>query len=183
MMAVTIMERDEEVGCLDRLCDTRHYTGSHLHRFDAAGKGRGAAGRDRIYKGQGTIREWNPQHEGQTPKHVLKLRARKPTTHAQPPPTIRGARAAFARWADDDAEMHGQRFAKLCKECRLIGSGFSGYEVDVTFKKAAKGARVLDAAGFARALDIIGEKRMQDTDELVAKILARDRPPSAPRSR
>ena len=40
-----------------------------------------------------------------------------------------------------------------------------------------------DAAGFARALDIIGEKRMQDTEELVAKILARDRPPSAPRSR
>ena len=40
MMAVTIMERDEEVGCLDRLCDTRHYTGSHLHRFDAAGKAR-----------------------------------------------------------------------------------------------------------------------------------------------
>ena len=39
------------------------------------------------------------------------------------------------------------------------------------------------AAGFARALDIIGERRMQHTDELVAKILARDRPPSAPRSR
>merc|ERR1712127_389119 len=39
----------------DRLTDSSQYTGSHQHRFDANGKGRGLAGRDRIAKGGGTV--------------------------------------------------------------------------------------------------------------------------------
>jgi hypothetical protein len=31
--------------------DASQYTGSHQHRFDADGKGRGLAGRDRVAKG------------------------------------------------------------------------------------------------------------------------------------
>ncbi|CEP02851.1 p25-alpha [Plasmodiophora brassicae] len=38
----------------DKLTDTKHYTGTHQHRFDAAGRGRGLAGRDRVVKGVGT---------------------------------------------------------------------------------------------------------------------------------
>jgi hypothetical protein len=35
----------------DRLTDTSQYTGTHKHRFDSSGRGRGLAGRDRISKG------------------------------------------------------------------------------------------------------------------------------------
>ena len=31
---------------IDRLTDTRGYTGAHKHRFDADGRGKGIAGRD-----------------------------------------------------------------------------------------------------------------------------------------
>ena len=37
----------------DRLTDHNLYTGTHQHRFDKRGKGRGLAGRDRIMKGFG----------------------------------------------------------------------------------------------------------------------------------
>jgi hypothetical protein len=39
----------------DRLTDTSQYTGAHKHRFDADGRGRGLAGRDRIATGRGYI--------------------------------------------------------------------------------------------------------------------------------
>ena len=39
----------------DRLTDTSQYTGAHKHRFDAQGRGRGLAGRDRVGKGVGYI--------------------------------------------------------------------------------------------------------------------------------
>jgi hypothetical protein len=38
----------------DRLCDSNQYTGSHQHRFDAAGNGLGLQGREPIMKGLGT---------------------------------------------------------------------------------------------------------------------------------
>lgn len=38
---------------LDRLTDTSQYTGSHKHRFDASGRGKGIAGRDLAAKGAG----------------------------------------------------------------------------------------------------------------------------------
>ena len=37
----------------DRLTDHRLYTGTHVHRFDDQGRGKGLAGRDRIMKGFG----------------------------------------------------------------------------------------------------------------------------------
>ena len=39
----------------DRLTDSSQYTGAHRHRFDAHGRGKGLAGRDRIAKGHGTV--------------------------------------------------------------------------------------------------------------------------------
>ena len=38
----------------DRLTDSSQYTGAHKHRFDAQGRGRGQAGRDKVAKGRGT---------------------------------------------------------------------------------------------------------------------------------
>ena len=35
----------------DRLTDSSKYTGTHKHRFDASGRGRGLDGRDRVSKG------------------------------------------------------------------------------------------------------------------------------------
>ena len=37
----------------DRLTDTSSYSGTHKHRFDADGQGRGLAGRDAVSKGGG----------------------------------------------------------------------------------------------------------------------------------
>ena len=39
----------------DRLTDTSLYTGSHKHRFDAQGRGRGLEGRDRVAVGAGYV--------------------------------------------------------------------------------------------------------------------------------
>ena len=39
--------------------------------------------------------------------------------------------------------------------------------------------RLMTRSDFKRALDVVGEKRMQPTDEIAALILARDRPRSA----
>ena len=39
----------------DRLTDTSQYTGSHKHRFDAQGRGRGLQGRDRTAVGAGYV--------------------------------------------------------------------------------------------------------------------------------
>ena len=39
-----------------KLTDPAHYTGTHRHRFDEDGRGRGLEGRDRVAKGGGTSR-------------------------------------------------------------------------------------------------------------------------------
>lgn len=40
-------------GIFDKLTDSSQYTGTHKHRFDSDGKGRGRAGRDYLPKGKG----------------------------------------------------------------------------------------------------------------------------------
>ena len=40
-------------GVLDRMTDTSKYTGTHKHRFDDGGKGKGLEGRDSPAKGRG----------------------------------------------------------------------------------------------------------------------------------
>ena len=165
--------------CLDRLTDTHRYTGTHAQRFDDDGKGRGMAGRDRVYKGHGTVREWFPDHDGSTPKELRKrYSSPSATLEAAAAPRVHGAGAAFGKWADGDT-MCGFRWAQMCKECHLTGRGFMSYDVDVTFKRATKGKRLMTRSDFKRALDVVGEKRMQPTDEIAALVLARDRPRSA----
>ena len=40
---------------VDRMTDTSKYTGTHKHRFDEEGKGKGLEGRDSIAKGKGMV--------------------------------------------------------------------------------------------------------------------------------
>ena len=40
---------------VERMTDTSLYTGSHKHRFDEEGKGKGLEGRDSIAKGKGMV--------------------------------------------------------------------------------------------------------------------------------
>jgi hypothetical protein len=42
----------------DRLTNTSQYTGTHKHRFDDSGKGRGLAGRDSVALGNGTAKSY-----------------------------------------------------------------------------------------------------------------------------
>lgn len=42
-------------GVVDRLTDTTQYTGSHKERFDASGKGKGAAGRENVTDNSGYV--------------------------------------------------------------------------------------------------------------------------------
>lgn len=52
----------------DRLTDHTMYTGLHKHRFDKYGRGRGARGRDRVYKVNGIVglRDPNLRYNGTT---------------------------------------------------------------------------------------------------------------------
>jgi hypothetical protein len=52
----------------ERLTDHKMYTGTHKHRFDEYGRGRGARGRDRLYKMNGVVGLRDPylQYNGST---------------------------------------------------------------------------------------------------------------------
>lgn len=171
-----------ERGYVTRLTDTKSYTGTHKQRFDEDGHGRGLRGRDRCSKGVGTVREWYPINDGTTPQH------RSGRTFFQeevfvPSARPKGTKAAFAKWADADGEMCGARFAKMCKTSKLLKHGFQPYDIDVTFKLAAKGKRKMNVTDFARALDRIASKRMQEIEDILALIHDAERPPSATGSR
>ena len=52
---------DSQGNIFDRLTDTSQYTGTHKHRFDDEGRGRGLDGRDYVSKGAGTSSFRHPQ--------------------------------------------------------------------------------------------------------------------------
>ena len=49
---------------IDKLTNSDLYTGTHKHRFDAEGKGRGLAGRDFLAKGEGSVVGRRAAHQG-----------------------------------------------------------------------------------------------------------------------
>ena len=49
------MQKTASSDIVERMTDTSKYTGSHKHRFDEEGKGRGLEGRDSIPKGKGMV--------------------------------------------------------------------------------------------------------------------------------
>ncbi|XP_075240574.1 tubulin polymerization-promoting protein family member 2-like [Convolutriloba macropyga] len=46
-------------GGVDRMTDTKNYTGSHAHRFDESGKGKGAAGREDKVSSDGYVQGYS----------------------------------------------------------------------------------------------------------------------------
>ena len=53
MTTVYIFQEVVSSDVLDRMTDTSKYTGTHKHRFDDGGKGKGLEGRDSPAKGRG----------------------------------------------------------------------------------------------------------------------------------
>ena len=78
-------------------------------------------------------------------------------------------RVSFGAWARGGA-MSGATFAKLCRECGLVGSGFVATDIDASFASAAGGARKLSLTGFERAVSLVAAKRTQPL-EAVAKLI------------
>jgi hypothetical protein len=68
--------------------------------------------------------------------------------------------AVFKSFNGNTAEMDGRQFAKLCKDTKLIGGGFTATDVDLTFAKVKdRTARKITFAQFRAALPVIGAKK------------------------
>ena len=50
-----LLQKSATSEIVERMTDTSLYTGSHKHRFDEEGKGKGLEGRDSIAKGKGMV--------------------------------------------------------------------------------------------------------------------------------
>eukprot|EP00898_Chlorokybus_atmophyticus_P006461 jgi/Chlat1/6816/Chrsp51S06562 len=70
--------------------------------------------------------------------------------------------------------MDGAKFAKLCKDCKLISKKFTTTDVDLTYAKAkAKGERKINFEQFTKALELIAEKKGCPVDEVTAAAVPR----------
>eukprot|EP00892_Ulva_mutabilis_P004520 jgi/Ulvmu1/243/UM001_0247.1 len=89
---------------------------------------------------------------------------------------------AFAGFGTRQAasEIDGAKFAKLCRECKLLGKSFTATDCDLIFSKVkAKGARKIGFTEYQAALKLVAEKKGIEYDALVAKILAAGGPASS----
>lgn len=69
--------------------------------------------------------------------------------------------------------MDGRQFAKLCKDTKLLGKGFSPTDVDLIFAKVKeKSARKINFKQFRTALDHVGEKKGISGDQVVEKLVS-----------
>lgn len=70
-------------------------------------------------------------------------------------------------------ELDSSKFAKLCKESKLVGKQLSITDVDLIFTKACpKGVRRLDWAHFNKALDMVAESMKLSKDEVEKRLLS-----------
>eukprot|EP00998_Keelungia_sp_KM082_P010904 NODE_7125_length_604_cov_46.394130_g7102_i0.p2 GENE.NODE_7125_length_604_cov_46.394130_g7102_i0~~NODE_7125_length_604_cov_46.394130_g7102_i0.p2 ORF type:complete len:159 (-),score=41.25 NODE_7125_length_604_cov_46.394130_g7102_i0:44-520(-) len=78
------------------------------------------------------------------------------------------------------AEMDNSKFAKFCRDCKLIDKKFTSTDADLIFTKSKKpGARKLDYTTFkTKTLPLIAEKRGQTADQLEAFIVGSAGPAS-----
>ena len=77
---------------ISKLTDPQLYTGTHRHRFDKDGKGRGILGRDYVAKGDGSVQGRRGAHEALCLRQV-----RTPNASRRRVPTIHTSRES--RWA------------------------------------------------------------------------------------
>lgn len=69
------------------------------------------------------------------------------------------------------AELDGAKFAKLCKDCKLIGGGFVATDCDLIFAKVKdKNGRKINYAQFVEAVKLIADKKKKSVDEVIASI-------------
>jgi hypothetical protein len=63
--------------------------------------------------------------------------------------------------------MDGRQFAKLCKDTKLIGGGFTTTDVDLIFAKVKdRTARKINFAQFRSTLPHIGQKKNMSAEEV-----------------
>jgi len=68
-------------------------------------------------------------------------------------------------------DMDGRSFAKLCRDCKLIGGGFTTTDVDLLFARVAgKGQRRITLAQFEQALEHIAQKKGTTGDAIQAAV-------------
>ena len=69
--------------------------------------------------------------------------------------------------------MDGRQFAKLCKDTKLIGGGFTTTDVDLIFAKVKDTkARKINFNQFKTALDHVGAKKGKTGDEIAEDLIA-----------
>lgn len=60
------------------------------------------------------------------------------------------------------AEMDGKAFAKMCKDCKLLGRGLTPTDADLVFAKVKpKGGRKICFSSFAAALEALAAKKVR----------------------
>eukprot|EP01063_Lacrimia_lanifica_P000667 TRINITY_DN1034_c0_g3_i1.p1 TRINITY_DN1034_c0_g3~~TRINITY_DN1034_c0_g3_i1.p1 ORF type:complete len:185 (+),score=79.84 TRINITY_DN1034_c0_g3_i1:59-556(+) len=88
---------------------------------------------------------------------------------------------AFGGGANAKAEMDNARFAKFCKDSKLVDKKFTSTDCDLIFSKIkAKGERKIPFATFkTKAIPEIAAKKGMTADELEARILGAGGPTSS----
>merc|ERR1712131_449228 len=69
--------------------------------------------------------------------------------------------------------MDGKSFSKLCKDCKLIGAGFTSTEADSLFARVAgKGQRRITLPQFEQALQHIAQKKNKTFTQIRTAVAA-----------
>ena len=78
------------------------------------------------------------------------------------------------------ADMDSTRFAKLCRDCGLIGGGCTPTDVDLIFARVCpKGRRRIGYGEFEASLPLIAERRGESEEDVRATIEAAGGPASS----
>lgn len=67
----------------------------------------------------------------------------------------------FRAFCGSRQDMDGRSFTKLCRDCRLIGRGFSASEADIVFAAVSRSRR-MDLPRFEEALRLIADRKGLD---------------------
>eukprot|EP00928_Gymnodinium_smaydae_P003626 TRINITY_DN1128_c0_g2_i1.p1 TRINITY_DN1128_c0_g2~~TRINITY_DN1128_c0_g2_i1.p1 ORF type:complete len:511 (-),score=137.29 TRINITY_DN1128_c0_g2_i1:255-1745(-) len=86
-------------------------------------------------------------------------------------PVDQDVQASFKDFCNGQKDMDGKGFAKLCKDCHILSKKFSATDADIIFSKVVKkGQRRIDVSQFARALELIAEKKGVDLEDVHANV-------------
>eukprot|EP01062_Namystynia_karyoxenos_P018872 TRINITY_DN1702_c0_g1_i1.p1 TRINITY_DN1702_c0_g1~~TRINITY_DN1702_c0_g1_i1.p1 ORF type:complete len:477 (+),score=162.54 TRINITY_DN1702_c0_g1_i1:85-1431(+) len=88
---------------------------------------------------------------------------------------------AFGAGANAKGELDGAKFAKLCKDTKLVDKKFTATDVDLIFSKVKpKGGRTIDFATFqSRAVPEIAQRKSCTADDIVSALCREGAPTSS----